>query len=254
MIVYPRVNALVYRIQSDEEYQYAAQAECNGALREFTFRLHYLHARFTPSVRFADVEQARAALEPQLRAWDLFTALEYGRRALQFIFLNADVQEQAPPPGAIQLEGASMAAFGCAITKIITLEQHPPPPQGFAVDECVETLGALFLLARTAPTTLLYVAYSMTTCLEYHYQGFAGASKRLSIAKNVLQPINVYANERGVGAEVRKFNPKVQRKPLSLAEREGLIKILEEIVRRAGLAAAGAIPAPPVTLATIPLP
>src|SRR5262249_31775625 len=113
----------------------------------------------------------------------------------------------APRPGVAQLEGDSLFASGGTPTKTITFDQHPPPAQDFAVDECVETLGALFLLARTVAATLLSVAYSMTTCLEYHYGGWRGASNRLSIAKNVFDRINEFATARGIGAEIRKFDP-----------------------------------------------
>lgn len=165
---YPRVITLVYRIASDEVHQYAEDAELSDTLGNFAFRLHRRNAEFRPLVRFAKEEDARAELEPQLRAWELDAAIKHGPGAFAFMFLTSHIQQEAPKPGVIKVPGAAMTLTGGSPTTTLTYKHYPTPPRGFVVDECVQTLGELFLLARTVSLVLLYIAYSMTTCLEYY--------------------------------------------------------------------------------------
>lgn len=251
---YPRVISLAYRIGSDGLHEYAQDAELEGRLRDFAFRLRHRDAEFTPLIGFANEENARGALEPQLRAWELAASLVHGQGVLHFSFATAHIQREAPRPGiAAELHAVTAFFQGGVLRPTLTLQEHPRPPDGFVVDECVEILGEQFLRARARPEMLLTLAYSMTTCLDYYFEGPAGAAARLAISQNVLGEIRKLANTRGVGAHARKFDGKGQRQPLCQGEREWLLRMLELIVRRAAAAAANTPVGEQITLEKMPL-
>jgi hypothetical protein len=254
MIEYPRVASLTYRIASDEPHEYAEGAQLDGGLQDFAFRLRHRTAEFSPLVRFANEADARAALEPQLRAWELEVALRNGCGALAFEFLTAQVERAPPRPGVVEIRGQAMMVFGGSAPMKITWNQHPAPPAAFAIDECVATLGELYLRARETPSMLLYLAYSATTCLEFYYGGLASARKHLAIAVNVFKKVNELANTRGMGADARKFYDGHPRAPLSPGEQDWLMRMLEAIVRRAAAGQAGAPVGDEITLETMPVP
>ena len=251
---YPRVAVLTYRILADDHYDYPRSAKLDGELRGFRFELRHHKAAFVPLERIRSEDEARALLEPQLRAWTLDAALRHGPGSLRFEFVASHVQKAAPPPGVVEATGHALLSIrGLKMNIIQGFATHPGPPQDFAVDEYVQILGELFLLARGTPKTVLYMAYSMTTCLEEYFGGLAGASKRLAISKPVLETVERLSNSRGTGVEARKFNAG-KRDPLTAAEREWLLLRMETIVRRAGAAAAGAPVGKTITLGEVPLP
>lgn len=251
---YPRVVSLRYRIESLATHEYAREAAYDGEIRGFSVRLRCRDAVFTPHGCFAREEDALSALEPLLRAWELDTALNHGPGVLRFKFIGAHVQQDAPRPGVIQMQGAASVAFAGTPTLTLTHNHHPAPPQYFVADEFVATLGDLYLLARETPRTLLYIAYSTLTCVELYCEGLANASTRLGISQNVFTQVARLANERGVGAEARKFKQGVHREPLSRSERAWLTRVLKIMVQRSGIAAAGGPVGEQVTLKSMPLP
>jgi hypothetical protein len=136
----------------------------------------------------------------------LDAAITHRPGAFAFRFLTSHIQQAAPRPGVIEVPGAAMAFTTGSPTLTLTYKNYPAPPRGFVVDESVQTLGELFLLTRKSPLVLLYIAYSMATCLEYSYGSLAEAARRLAISQNLLARISELATARGAGAEVRKFD------------------------------------------------
>jgi hypothetical protein len=251
---YPRVSFLSYRIISGDSHKFATEAELEGHLAGFRFHLRGEDAVFFPLEHFSSEVEARSALDPQLRAWELATALTEGLDVLAFKFLYANLEKAPPEPGVTIVPFvAQLTIGGLAPRVIVTHGVHRSPPTGFAMDECVETLGALLLFAKRTPHALLYVAYSMTTCVEtYHGPQPNVAASSLGFSANVFQRINELANTRGVGAEARKFVPGATRTQLSTSERAWLLQMLELIVRRAAAVAAGESPGDKITLSSQP--
>lgn len=251
---YPRVTGLTYQIETKEPHVYMADAESTGQVQGFAYRFKRYSAQFDTLKWYPSQEAARAELEPQLRAWAVHSALTHGAGVLSFKFLQAQVEEGPPVPGVARISGVACLFIGGRVGVEISYRHHPQPPAQFAVDEFVQTLADLFNLARGTPLTLLYIAYSMSTCIEDQYGGRINAGATLSIAPALLKRINRLANERGVGAEVRKFDPNVIRKPLSDAERDWLNSTLKLIVLRAGAVAAGATGLAEISLQSNPAP
>ena len=252
---YPRVASLSYQINSSETHKFAPEADTEGKLTSFRFHLRGSEAAFFPTTHFASADEALSVLDPQLRAWELDVAFTEGLDVMTFKFIHAHVEKSPPEPGVTTVPFvARLMIGGLAPRVIVTHSMHPLPPTGFAVDDCVKTLGALFSFAKRTPIALLYVAYSMTTCVElYHGPRLSEAAKALGFSSNVLDRVNQLATTRSIGAVARKFEVGEKRQPLSNDERVWLEVILELIVRRAAAVAAGVPPGEQVTLSSHPL-
>jgi hypothetical protein len=251
---YPRIASLTFRILSSDSHKYAEEAALEGQLIGFRFQLRCRDAVFYPLTHFGSAAAALAVLTPQLRAWELQAALTEGIDVLAFKYVHAHLEKTPPQPGVELVQFAAQVVVQGFARGTVTHNVHPSPPTGFAVDEFVETLGALFLFAKRTPLALLYVGYSMTTCVEtYLGPKSSVAANALGFSSNVFDRINDLATNRGIGAVARKFKPGETRTPLSNGERSWLETMLELIVRRAAAVAAGEVPGEKITLSSHPL-
>jgi hypothetical protein len=252
---YPRVTALIYRIDSGAGYQYGENSALDGTLPGFVYRLRRREAVFSPTEHFGTEADARAKLQPLLRAWELSAALQHQRGVLEFNFLSAQIQREAPRPAVLELQGAAIAISRASAILTLTFEgPHPSPPAAFATDEFVLTLVDLALIAQETPRVLLYIAYSATTCVLDRFGDFRAAATALRVAPGVFDQIKKLSNTMGVGAERRKGGLNGPPTPIPQPVREWLLPMLREIARRAGAAAAGAAAGDEITLLTHPLP
>lgn len=236
-IRYPHVVWLLYAVSSNPAYQMGEAVVREGELDGFRFRVTRKEAMFTATRHFSSVEDARAVLDPQLKAWELSAALEHAPGVLEFEFRQPSVLDRPLAPG--ELRGTVMMIFGGKVTPSVQINSVPPPPPAFVMSPMVAALAELYKLSRRAPDTLLHAAYAMTTCVEHYTGGEAEAARLIGMSRTAFAKINELASTRGEGAQVRKFNPGAPPKPLSGREREWLERMLKLVVERAGAAAAG---------------
>ncbi len=88
----------------------------------FVYRLRRREAVFSPTEHFGCEADARAKLESLLRAWELSTALQHQRGVLEFNFLSAQIQREAPRPAVLELQGAAIAISGASAILALTFE------------------------------------------------------------------------------------------------------------------------------------
>jgi len=251
---YPRVEDLTYRVEMGVGHALQDDASVEGQLRGFRYKLAKDTAYFFPLNHYETEAEARAALQPQIDAWEIDCALRIGPAAMTFKYMTSYVQSEAPRSGVAQLRGVVAMCFAANVSVLITHAKHPAPPIDFAANDLVKDLAAQFMHARGNPASLLKDAYSMVTRLEFEFGGPAAAATALRISRTMLGEVRKLSTGRGTGAEVRKFKTSVKRTPLLAGEREWLMRALELIVRRAGADAAGIQFGEEVTLATMPIP
>jgi hypothetical protein len=178
--------------------------------------------------------------------------MPFGKRILSFKFLHATLQESPPQPG--ELSGVASVQFGGRATITGMLDAYSQPPQDFAVNECVQTLGDLFLLTKERPRIVLYIAYRMITLIKTDNGGIRNAAIKLGMTQGVLNKLKELANRRGIGVEARKHELHQERTPLTSGEREWLMRKMKQIVCQAGKAVAGASLGEQITLGADPVP
>jgi hypothetical protein len=238
---FPCVRSLTYSIHSRAGYEYDDQCELDGVIAGFSYRLRHRAAQFLPTQHFATEGEARAGLEPFLRTWEVGAALNYGRGVIEFVFTRCDIQKEAPRPDLLELRGAVLTFSGSVPTVTMTFTaSHPSPPEAFATNEFVSTLADLYLIARDYPRVLQYIAHSVMTCVEGHFDGFGNAARVLGIEPGIFSEIDRLSHTPG---------------PIRDLVREWLMTLLREIALRAGASATGApVGGIEVTLASYPVP
>lgn len=244
----PHVEALHYTIQHGDHVDYSRAPAVKHETPGFTVTLSDGKVSVAMKAHFGSIAEARAVVEPFLRAWELEVALSYGPRSLEFHYKSADIVDRNPRPGVIVMaaEGASIAVSGGSATGVVGLASYPTPPMGMARDPIVDLMFERYLLYRNGGTTLADAAYYCRTCL-----GRAPEAKRkFAVADSVLGRLQSLSSNKG-GTKGRKrssapdnFTPR---------EEQWLEDAMRLLIRRAAeVAFDPTVSRPQITLADLP--
>jgi hypothetical protein len=140
----PHVVTISYRLGTGPSLRFDHPPPLEYDTDEFTLRLAEGLLTCAMKVHYATTEEARAVVDPRLRAWELDVALRQGRRAMHFVYQNAHIIDRdPPPPGASQVimttSVGSLEMIGEATLTLIP-RHYPAPPERFIVSPDVETL------------------------------------------------------------------------------------------------------------------
>jgi hypothetical protein len=247
---FPRIISLKYKIDSEPSHQYSENAKFSGALSQFACTIESRDATFTPSTHFETEIEARKALEPQLRAWEIAAMLSHGVGVMTFRFVSANVEEGPSVPGIAQMRGYASLTFSVGPATLTAIHNLIPQPlQSFALDDCVETLSEYYMRMQRYPEALLSHAYAMMTCVANAHGTRDAAAAALAIDPLVFKRLNSMASQLGVGSEARKHERDALKRSPRPDERIWMAKILREVLLRSGAFAAKSAPSVVLTLA-----
>jgi hypothetical protein len=150
------VTDLSYRVDDGEYYSDAEPVECDS--ESGTFQLHQGLLRVTLRTATATIAEARGAVEPYLRAWELEHALRTGIDGFRFMFAGAtsigdvpDVDEHPPEPLTETADRES--------SLIIRIRRYPNPPEIRVTDEMLAVWRRYSLARIGIRESLLVSAY-----------------------------------------------------------------------------------------------
>jgi hypothetical protein len=201
----PHVAALVYRIQHGDHVDYKNAGSRTVSYEHFDVEVSGKSARTTMKSHYATREQARLAVEPLLRAWELDQALEYGPRTIEFIYERSEMVDRAPMAGHYSLiaEPAHYKhTFGEA-KLTLGFAAFPVPAQNLARNDVVDHMFERYCLYKQGGTLLGGAADFCLTCLGTASGGRKQISERYLIHEKVLKKIGELAATKG-GREARK--------------------------------------------------
>ncbi|HEY1979288.1 MAG TPA: hypothetical protein VGH13_04315 [Xanthobacteraceae bacterium] len=227
----PHIESLIYRIRHNDSVTYASAAPMEHAAPDFKVGIEKGRVQIDLIGHYTKVSDARAVVEPFLRAWELNAALNSGPGEFEFVFERANIIERAPKPGVVG--AAAFAAVGVMETTraMVSKFSFPPPPlQGVARDATVDLMFERYCRLREQRTTLSDAANYCLTALEMAALGRKQASARFNVDLPVLRTLGELAATKG-GKEARKA--KASEAEYTPAERDWLTKVLPLIIRRA---------------------
>jgi hypothetical protein len=248
----PHVEALYYNVKHGDHVDFTKAAPFDHVEQDFSIQIADKRAQVAMKTHFPSLPEARAAVEPFLRAWELDTALCYGPRTLEFKYETGRVIDRKPTLGhheliaeTVNLElslGAPKLTHGFAT--------FPAPKGGMARDPVVDLMFARYVLYRDGGTTLGDAANYCLTFLQKDAGNRAAAARKFSIDKEVLRELGKLSATKG-GAKARKAEGATT--DFTPAEVKWLEQAMTLMIRRASeVAFDPAATRPLITMAHLP--
>lgn len=228
----PHVKTLYYRVKHDSNIDYTRAQPLIHNTTGFDVTLADGLATIGMHDHYATREEARKAVEPFLRAWELSAILEYGPGHLKFRYDHSDVVDRNPTPGVTTLyaEGAQLVIMGGSAEFRFGHGKYPPPPISIALDDTVRFMRDRYCALREGKTTLSDAAYFCLTALERAAGGRDAAAAHYALTKKLLATIGDLTANKG-GKEARKADGMLL--DFSPAEQHWLEAALKAMLRRA---------------------
>jgi hypothetical protein len=221
----PHVVELRYRVQYSDGV--AFDTDLLPIEREFdSFRLRVTDEAATAEMKahYGTEDEAREAVEAILCPWEIFEAVRPGGTGLRFLFEEAEVIDQDPPPFYVE---ASLVPIPQADVRIVRELRFPELPREFAISPDVEVMWILYEGYLRGHDRLLPMAYTCLTRFTYSVGGDEQqAAKKYGISRKILTKLSSLSSS-GDEATARKWDHR--RPPQALTDQE--IDWVESAVR-----------------------
>lgn len=251
----PHVEAMHYNVGSVETISYQDPKPMTFSNHLGEFFLSEGKLQIDPAEHFATANDARLAIEPFLRAWEVSTDLTSNFGMIRFEFERVELVDRDPPPPGesrvINVEGASMVVMGSSATLHLTCSEYPAPPTAFSATPEVMHAYRRWLRYRAGSEPLQSMTYFVLTLVESAAGGRQAASRSFQIHADVLATMGRLSSTKGDETTARKANNSNAFQDLSPMEKQWLEEVVRSIVRRLGEHASGA-PASIITMAMLP--
>jgi hypothetical protein len=239
----PHVESLQYSAEPIGNTLYSNPPPLEEANDLCTLRLANGILVVNPKNHYATVPQAREAIEPFLRAWELDADLR-GLGAIRFTYKAHTIIDRNPPPPpsndqtikatlVLTLEDMHIAASATVHAKY---NNYPKPPTlSLRVTPDVETMRLRYRGYQAGREPLQSMAYCCLTLVEASAGGRSKAAHQYHIDISVLRKLGFLTTEqRGDAKTVRKFKARQPLQPLSGAEQAWIEAAIKALIRRMG--------------------
>jgi hypothetical protein len=205
--------------------------------------------RIKPTEHFSNEGEARKAIEPFLRDWEIESDLTSNVGAIRFTFTRVELIDRDPPPPTGPPVINMKAAIGaCAVTGkaslTLTYRKYPRPPQTFCATSEVQLAYRRWVGFRSGKEPLPAMAYFVLTLLESLVGNRRSAACTFQIDQDILNTIGKLSSTKGDESTARKVERKsgsvVPFQELSGAEKQWLEEAVPKVIRQLGQHASGA--------------
>lgn len=198
-----------------------------------------------PRRNYSSPEDARADLDPLLRAWSVATGLDRVPGEVWFDFRDAEVSEQDAAVANVNRKSFSVKVrVNVNLATVVTRGSLEPPPSGFVVDETVALMYERYTECVSGRAKLGATAQWLLTEVERVAPrpgkggGRNAAARHFSVDGRVLSKLGELA-AKGSKNEARKAPKAGEYAPLSSVEQQWLHAVLRRLIRRVGEVASG---------------
>jgi hypothetical protein len=241
----PHVEEVHYEVGTGDGLSYSNPPAMSITNHLGRFELADGKLTIYPADHFADGTQARAVLDPFVRAWEIESDLSRNIGSIRFKYTGVRKVDRSPAPapgsGARNLSALAgeIALVGKDVSFHVTQSTYPPPPADFRTTPEVETAYRRWRAFRERREPLPSMAYAVLTLLESLAGGRHEAAATFHIDRIVLDTIGRLSSTKGDSDSARKFTQGGQVQPLTGMESAWLEAAIRRVVRRMGEHAAG---------------
>ena len=241
----PHVERLHYEIRSGAETSYRVPGPVG-----FSNQLGHCEMRegmlvIQPLDHFATEDEAREAIKPFLRAWEISADLDTSLGTIYFEFHHADVVDRNPPgvgeSQTIEVKAADMVTVCHAPSVQVTRASYPPPPKSFNITVDVERAYKRWQHYQAGREPLQGMAYFVLTIARDAAGSQANAARVFNLDTVILRKIGELTSTKGDAATARKVPRGGQFTELTDAEKAWLEQAVRRLITRFGERASGAV-------------
>lgn len=240
----PHVDTLLYKVSSEEGISYATNPESLSVSTDLgTFNLTDGMLRVVPVEHFTNEEEARQAIDPFLRAWEIEADITSHIGMIRFQFASAEIIDRNPPPPGssqvIEVRGTSMGVVGCSASMHLTCARYPKPPTIFRVTTEVQRVYRRWRSYHLGKEPLHAMAYFVLTQLQHAAGNRRMAASSFKIDMRVLEKIGELSSTKGGESTARKAPSDNKFQELSDSEKHWLDQAIRKVIYRLGEHASG---------------
>ena len=237
----PHVAALVYNVTHGDRVAYEKPEPLQYDADQFSVSIIGNVARFDMKEHFATEHEARAVVDPFIRAWVVHTSLNEGAEMFDLVFDKSEIVDRNPPPGTVLRPGTDRMKIQIFAPRVfVTRKFYPSPPSRFFASADVESMHDRYARFREGRETLASMAYFCLTVVEASVEEGPSsrrdrAAEAYHIHRDVLNMLGRLTDTKG-GQEARKAKGASQE--FTSAERRWIEEVVKALIRRAAQLAA----------------
>ncbi len=195
----PHVEALIYRVVHSETIEYQGTREIERC--EFRVEIEDDQASFYMKEHFANVQDARAAIQPFIEQWEFEETLKSGPGTFSLWFDHPKMIDRDPTPGIISISFHVSSGSPEVRMSVTVCKPYPQPPSDVPMDirdPDVQTIFNRFQGYRQGHEPLPSMAYF---CCEVFTKrlsnGIKDAADRHKISRNLIDKVNNLSANKG---------------------------------------------------------
>ncbi len=252
----PHVESLQYSAEPTGQVSYDNPPSLESENNFCTLALIDGRLVVRPKDHYVTVQQAREAIEPFLRAWELDAELCWGPGTIRFTYKDSTIIDRDPPPPnasahqTLQVRAAGAVHVAGAVILHVTRGNYPQPPSLLQLTPDVETMWLRYRGYREGREPLLAMAYFCLTVVEVSAGGRKAAAQLYNIDIKVLSKLGELT-ARGDAKTARKIQKEQSLQPLSGAEYAWLEEAVKTLIRKLGEYRPGR-PTPQLSMGDLP--
>ena len=236
----PHVEALIYVVEYDNSSDYSMARAIGIEHSSFRLRLEDNEARFELKEHHPTSRQARQAIQPFVRQWELRAALESEAGTFALKFKRHEIIDRKPTQGVISVSALPVEVHFAVSTPTVTVSrQYPQPPTERLMNidhPDVQTMLDRYMGYRQGREPLPSMAY---LCYEVFAKRLGrnakDAAEKHKISHNLVKSVSNLASNKG-GYQAR--HQSAISHPLTQPEVQFLEKAVAAMVIRGAMVAA----------------
>jgi hypothetical protein len=246
----PHVEALLYTLEPADGVTFDAPhntwshdvAEFELDKGQLTARLKYHHA---------DIESARAEVDPIVRSWEVRGGLAYGNADFRFRFLKGETIDRHPTGGVAELAATMTLRVGVDARLSLMHSAFPEPPQDFTATPEVDVMWDRYVAYTQGRERLSGMAYYCLTVVEGLAGGRRNIPRHLNVDLDVARKLGDLTETGGDARTARKVVHGKYR-PLTAEEETWVKAVVLMLIKRCGEMAGGRPSLPFISFRDLP--
>jgi hypothetical protein len=235
----PHVTALYYKVIIGKDVDYNNAPSLTESTAEFEFSFNGKTAIFNMKQHYSSADEAKAVVEPYLRAWDILIGLLHDPEDLQLKYHHADIIDRSPDTNkknTINLRAhiSGHLVVSGKVSLHVSRGKFPPFPKNFKASPDAETMYLRYKSYREGRESLTAMAYMCLSVFQASAGGRKEAADIYNIDYEILDTLGRLISTKGGPEEARKFPKYGKFDPLHPKEKEWIVSVVKTLIRRAG--------------------